>query len=207
VRQAGALVVALASLAGCGVGGGGAFVGRWRPYDRVDYDACLVDDAGRCGEHRQVVTHVPARKVRGAIVTFPAAGVAVATRDGTTTTRARFEPSLEVLQGVGRVAVSVRVSGLFDLNGASSVPVIALGHLSLTERLSVHAGGGYVPYARSAGETSLVGGRALVGLQLALSRAVSVNYVVLSVDADETWIDFDHPYRAMGFTGHLGVYF
>jgi hypothetical protein len=194
-------------LGGCSAGFGSAFVGQWRPYDRVDADACLVDDAGRCAEHKLITTHVPERAFWGVIVAYPAAGVAAISQGATRATRFRLAPSLEVLGGSGRFAVGARVGAQVESEGARAMPVVALAHLSLTERLSVHAGGGYVPYARLHGESAFVGAQGLVGIQLALSRARSENYIVATVEADTTWIGFAQAYRANGVTGHLGIFF
>jgi hypothetical protein len=201
------LVTAVALLGGCSIGVGSAFVGQWRPYDRVDFDACLVDAAGRCTERKQVTTHVPERKFWGVIVAYPAAGIAEVSQGGARTRRMRYAPSLEVMTGSGRVALGARVGAQLEVDGASAMPIVALAHLSLAPRLSVHAGGGYVPYARLRGESAFVGAQGIAGFQLALSRVRSENYIVATVEADETWIGFAQRYRSTGLTAHLGIFF
>ena len=204
-------VVTLAALApplgGCGLGFGSAFVGQWRPRREVEFEACLVDDGGRCVERKQVATAIPARRFWGAIVTFPALGAASVTAGGVRQTRLRLTPSLELMRGWGPYAVGVRAGVQVDRHAAGMVPVVALGHLSLTERLSVHAGGGYVPEAWLHGAHAHVGAQGLAGVQLALSRAEAENYVVISVEADTTWVGFAEPYRSSALSGHLGVFF
>jgi hypothetical protein len=207
MRPAVALALVAASLGGCSAGFGSAFVGQWRPYDRVDVDACLVDDAGRCREHKQVTTEVPGREFWGVVIAYPAAGVSSITQGGAHATRLRLTPSLEVMAGSGRFAVGGRIGAQIDRDGAGSMPIVGLAHLSLAERLSVHAGGGYLPYARQHGEIVHVGAQALGGFQLALSRARSENYIVATVETDVTWIAFAQHYRAIGISGHLGVFF
>jgi len=202
-------LAALASLAlsGCSFGAGSAFVGQWRPHEQIDFDACLVDDAGRCTARKQVTSQVPGRRFWGVITTVTAVGAASVSQADTTTTRARLTPSLEIMKGNGPLAVGVRGSVQLDLKAAGAVPLVVLGHLSLTDRLSVHLGGGYVPFARQAGENAFVGVQGLAGLQLALSRTHSENYIIMTLEADTTWIAFDQRYRSNGVTGHLGVFF
>jgi hypothetical protein len=206
VRRLAALAV-VAALGACSLGAGSAFVGQWRPHDQVDFDACLVDDAGRCVEHKHAVTHVPGRRFWGAIVTLPAAGAVSVAHDGERVTHVRLEPSLEVLEGDGRVAVGVRAGPTLDLEEAIAVPVTVIGHLSLSDRLSVHAGAGYSPFAQRASEVSILGARGLVGFQLAISRVQSENFIVVSLEADTMWIHFDRSYRSTAMSGHLGVFF
>jgi len=201
------LVAAAASTVGCSFGVGSAFVGQWRPHDRVDVDACLMDEAGQCAERKQVTTHVPERAFWGVLVAYPAVGIARVSRGDGDTTKARLAPSLEVMTGKGRYAVGARVAAQIELDAARATPIAVLGHLSLTERLSVHAGAGYLPYARLHGESAFVGAEALGGFQLALSRTRSETYLVATVEGDVTWIGFDQPYRAIGLTGHLGIFF
>jgi len=198
---------AAALMGGCSFGAGSAFVGQWRAHDRVDVDACLVDEAGRCAERKQVTTHVPARAFWGVLIAYPAVGIARISRGDGAATRARLAPSLEMMAGKGRLAVGSRVGAQIELDGARAMPIAALGHLSLTERLSVHAGGGYLPYARLHGESAFVGAEALGGFQLAFSRTRSETYIVATLEADATWIGFAQPYRALGLTGHLGIFF
>jgi len=205
-------VVALGQLAGCAIGAGSAYVGQWRPRTEVAIDACLVDEAGRCTDHKQVIETIPARRFWGVLIAFPALGGASVSHAGEHHTRLRFEPSLEILRGHGRFAWGVRGSFVGDDAGAFAFPVTGLGHLSLTPRLGVYGGVGYSPFARLVernrpGEITLIGGRALVGLQLAFSRAHSENFMVLSLEADTLLLGFDDPYRSTGVTGHLGLFF
>ncbi len=204
---AGAVLLASGHLLGCSVGVGGAYVGKYRAHDAVQYEACLEDAAGRCADTRVSTRHVPARSFTGAVLAFPALGAAVVTHDGDTSARFRVDGSLEVLAGKGRFAVGGRTDVLFDDQGAVSVPVTIVGHASLLERLSVHAGVGYVPYSNLAGEISLVGARALAGVQIGLIRASQTSYVVLTVETDLTWVDFTTSYLSNGYTTHLGFFF
>jgi hypothetical protein len=202
-----AALATLASLAGCGIGFGSAFVGQWRKREQVELDACLVDEGDRCVEHKQIATPVPARRFWGAIITYPTLGAALVTEAGVRRTRLRFTPSLELMRGWGPFAVAVRAGVQVDLSAGRAVPVVALAHLSLTERLSVHAGGGYVPYARLHGERAYVGAQGLAGIQLGISRTRAENYVVISLEADTTWVGFAESYRSSGLSGHLGIFF
>jgi hypothetical protein len=205
------VVVAIAGaaslLGGCSFGLGSAFVGQWRPRDRVDFDACLLDGADRCAKHKQVTTHVPGREFWGVLIAYPAAGFAVVSQGGARATRARLAPSLEVMAGTGRFAAGARVAAQIEFDGARAMPIVALAHLSLAERLSVYGGGGYLPYARLHGESAFVGAQGIAGVQLALSRTRAETYIVASVEADATWIAFAEHYRSNGVTGHLGIFF
>jgi hypothetical protein len=208
-RRSKAVIVlaALAPLGGCGLGFGSAFVGQWRPRDQVEFDACLVDDSDRCVEQKEVVTPVPARRFWGAIITYPALGAALVTEGGVRRTRLRLTPSLELMRGWGAYALGVRAGVQLDRSAAGAVPVVVLAHVSMTERLSVHVGGGSVPYARLHGERAHVGAQGLAGAQLALSRAEAENYVVITVEADTTWVGFAESYRSNGLSAHLGIFF
>ena len=202
-RRAPALALVVVA-AGCSVSVGG-YVGKHVARTNVDVEACLVDDYGRCTEKKQIVTHLPARHFWGAIVAFPALGAASVTAGDKTETGIRAEPSLEVLSGNGRYAWGVRGSFLLD-DQSTSVPVMAMGHISLAPRLGVYAGLGYAPWARLARDhmpelTSSNNERALVGVQIALQRIM-----VLSVEAVTLWLGFDGGYRSFGFTGHLGFF-
>lgn len=201
------LLGAAVSMGGCSFGAGSAFVGQWRPHDRVDVDACLMDEAGQCAERKQITTHVPERAFWGVLIAYPAAGLARISHGDGGATKARLAPSLEVMAGKGRFAAGARVGAQIELDGARAMPIALLGHLSLTERLSVHAGAGYLPYARLHGESAFVGAEALGGFQLAFSRTRSETYLVATVEGDVTWIGFAEPYRAVGVTGHLGIFF
>lgn len=194
------------AVAGCGLGVGSAFVGQWHPHDRVAYNACLVDDAGACIDRKQVMTRVPGREFWGALVAFPSMGGASVTHDGVTTARFRLEPSLEVLRGSGRLALGLRTGVMIDADGATALNAMAIGHISMTERLSLHLGAGFVPYAETAEESAMIGARGLVGLQLALSRTQGRTHFVLTVEADTTWIDLATSYRSTGVTGYLGLF-
>lgn len=201
------LLGAAALMGGCSFGVGSAFVGQWRPHERVDVDACLIGEAGQCADRKQVTTHVPERAYWGVLIAYPAAGIARVSQGDARANKARLAPSLEVLTGKGRLAVGARVGAQVELDGARAMPIVVLGHVSLAERLSVHAGGGYLPYARLHGETTFVGAEALGGFQLALSRTRSETYIVATVEGDMTWIGFTRPYHAIGLTGHLGIFF
>jgi hypothetical protein len=200
------LIVALAS-SGCSLGFGSAYVGQWREHDEVEFKTCIEDDAGRCTSEKETVKHVPERAYWGVIVPYAAMGASWVSREGATTPRFRIEPSMEILRGRGRWAYGVRVGGVFDILEASSLPLMVLGHYSLTERLSLHAGGGYIPIAGRFSERSNVGARGLVGFQWALGRVRTETYWVLSGEADTMWIDFDRSYRSTGFTVHFGPFF
>lgn len=201
------LLAVLLGCTGCSVGVGSAYVGQWRAHDEVEYRACLEDAAGKCVAEKESVKHVPERSYYGVIIPYPALGAARVTHDGDTRTRFRMEPSLEVLRGKGRAAYGVRTGAVLDIRDAIFVPVMLLGHYSLHERFSVHAGLGGVPYARRGKEEAFLGGRGLLGFQWALGRVRSETYWVFSAEADTTLINFDAPYRATGLTGHLGIFF
>jgi hypothetical protein len=192
---------------GCSMGFGSAYVGQWRAREEVVFKACLEDAAGRCIEEKESVRHAPARSFSGVIVPYAAMGASFVTHEGKTTPRYRIEPSLEYVRGRGAWAWGLRVGAIFDIRAASSVPAMLVGHYSLSERVSLYAAGGVIPYARRANETGLFGARGLFGFQWALGRVHGENYWVLSFEGDTSFIKFAEPYRATGVTGHLGFFF
>ena len=210
----------LAQLAGCSFGMGSAYVGQWRPHERVDFEACLQDEAGRCIDRKQVTTHVPGRRYWGVIVALPAIGVARATHRGTSSTLTRLEPSVEYLRGRGRWAVGARASFVFEAKNERadvpedqrspllvSLPLTAIGRVSLSPRVSAHAGLGYSLFSALNDERSSVASRGLVGVQLALTKTHSENFILLTLEADLMRVRLDEPYRSTGVTGNLGVFF
>jgi hypothetical protein len=195
------------SQAGCSIGVGSAYVGQWRAHDEVEFKACLEDEAGRCISEKESVKHVPERSYTGFILAYPALGTAWVTEGDRTSLRFRVEPSAELLHGKGPAAIGVRVSTVIDTRAAVSLPLMLLGHYSLGERLSVHAGAGVSPWARRGTDVAVLGGRGLLGFQWALGRVRTENYWVLSVEGDTQWIAFDRSYRSTGLTAHLGIFF
>lgn len=207
--------LALVALActGCSLGAGSAFVGQWRPRTEHAFVACLEDDQGRCKDKKAVDVAVPPRKFFGYIVSFPAIGAAIVEKGGKTNTRFRMEYANELVRGHGVFAWGVRASLLLDWGAQTSLNVMGLGYLSLTERLALHVGLGYSPFSRSSSESgapsedAFIGGRALAGLQFALTRTRSENYLILSLDVDRMYIAFDDAVAATGIVGNLGIYF
>jgi hypothetical protein len=204
--------VALAS--GCALGAGSAYVGQWRPRTKIALSACRVDDAGRCVEHHEVIEPVPARTFWGVLATFPVFGMTQTSQGGVPDTRLRLESTLEVMKGYGRFAVGVRTGVQGDLAGTgkdgrfdTTVPVAVLGHLSILDRLAVYAGGGYVPWAQVDHVRSHVGATGIAGLQYAAHRDLEERYVILSLEANTTWVDLPHPYRSTALTGTVGIFF
>lgn len=198
--------LALLLLSGCSIGIGGAYVGKHAPRRDVQVEACLVDDAGACIDRKQIVRDQPARHFWGALLAFPAIGGASVTQNGMKSSEFRAEPSLEVLSGYGRFAWGVRGSWLLD-GSSMSVPITAIGHVSLVPRLGIYAGLGYAPWAqlthdRAASEAAYANARALAGAQIRLAR----NFA-LSLETDSLWLGFDGGYHSYGFTGHLGIFF
>ena len=208
-------VLALLSLTGCAIGGGSAYVGQWRPHDEVEFEACLVDDAGRCTDRKEVVQHVPGRRFWGAIVSFPAMGFAKTSHAGLDKTVMRVAPTLELLRGTGRWAYGLRsglvidaVVGMNDKEGGATVlPLEAIGRMAVIDRLSLYGGVGFAPFAQSQGERAFSGEHVLAGLQYALSKTHSENFIILSLEADTMFIQFDDPYRSSGLTGSIGLFF
>lgn len=205
--RAAVLLLAVASSGCTSLGVGSAYVGQWRAHDEVAFRACREDESGRCLEHKEVVRHVPERSFSGVIVPYAAMGVAWVTHEDRTIARYRIEPSLEILHGRGRAAWGIRSGAMIDVRGAVAVPAMAMVHYSLFERVSVYGSAGFVPFARRARETSLLGGRGLLGFQWAFARTDREAYWVLSVEADTVWLRFAEPYRSTGITGHLGLFF
>lgn len=207
-------LIATMLVSGCAVGMGSAYVGQWRPHEQVTMRACRVDAAGRCAEHEELVEAVPGRTFWGVLATFPAVGVTRTSQAGVPDTRLRLESTLEVMKGYGGFAVGVRTGVQADLAGTgkdgrfdTTVPLAVLGHLSIADRLAVYAGGGYVPWAQVDHVQSHVGATGIAGLQYAIHRDLQERYVILSLEANTTWVELPHPYRTTALTGTVGLFF
>jgi hypothetical protein len=204
-----AALIAIAC-SGCSLGFGSAFVGQWRPHTDHAYVACLEDETGKCVDEKAVDVPVPPRKFWGYMVLYPAIGAAIVHKNGRTDTRFRAEAANEYVRGWGRFAWGVRASALFDVNQHTSLNLMGTGYVSLTQRLALRIGLGYSPWTRSHGEmaeTTFLAGRALAGVQFALSRTRSENFLVVSIDVDRMRVQFDDPVDVTGIVGNLGVFF
>jgi hypothetical protein len=203
-------LLALVPLAGCAVGAGSAYVGQWSPREEVEFEACLVDEAGRCVDRKQVIQEVPGRRFWGVIIALPAIGGSSVAQNDTTTSALRVEPSFELLRGSGRWAYGLRASPVID-NADKTVITAAMltgiGRISVLPRLNLYGGIGFAPYAAGRGQHAFTSERALVGAQLALSKTHAENFIILSVEADTMFIQFDDPYRSSGLTGSIGLFF
>jgi hypothetical protein len=73
----------------------------------------------------------------------------------------------------------------------------------------VRAGLGALPYSRlgKTDETSYLGARGLLGLQLALLRTTADRFLVLTIEADTVLVRAEQTYRSSGLTFHLGFLF
>ncbi len=230
-----AAAIAAAALGGCTFGTGSSYVGQWRPRQRVDFEACLREpgppgarQSTECQEKKQVITEEPGRRFWGVILTPMQFGASRVRYRADDDVRFRFQPSMEVLRGRGRWAYGVRTGVMFeptnqqveepppgaDPNAEAptldmfAMDVSAVGHVSVLERLSLFAGAGYVPYASYNDELSNVGGKGLLGLQLALSKTHSSNYLILTVELDHYVFRLDDGnYRSSGLSGTLGIFF
>lgn len=203
------IALALLACTGCGIGAGSAFVGQWRPRTDHAYVACLEDEQGRCVDQKTVDVQVPARRFFGYMV-MVSTGAAIVDKSDRSDTRLRIEMLNEFVRGHGRLAWGVRASALIDIGQHASVNLMGLGYYSLTERLTLRAGLGYSPFTRTEGEMSedaFLGGRALAGMQFALSRVQSENFIILSLDVDRMYIAFDDPVAVTGIVGNLGIFF
>jgi len=211
--------LALVVLGGCGLGIGGGYVGQWRPRDQVDFEACLLDQAGGCADTKQVVSHIPGRRFWGALLELPALGAAQVDHGGERSTQLHAQAGLEVLRGSGRWALGVRAGmvnnartgegrGGMPLAGAATLfPIDVIGHLGVIDQLSVYGGAGVIPLSFSDGAHTLLGGRVLAGLQLPLNKVQGAMPLVLSLELDREYLHLDRPYRATGVAGCLGVHF
>ena len=192
------------ALAGCSLGVGSPYVGKHRPAEHVEVEACLVDDAGACSEKKQILSESPARHFWGVVAEFPGVGAAEVTKAGETSTQLRLELSLEVIKGFGKLGLGVRGSWMLD-GSEMTTPLTAIGRYSLSPRLGIYAGAGYSPFSqfRDNGmtETSLLGARVIGGLQVALSRVF-----VLAVEGDTMFVHFDGGYRSIGLSVNLGLF-
>lgn len=212
------------ALSGCSFGFGSAFVGQWSPRRQVEFNACLREPgppgAPECKEQKQITSDVPGRRFWGVITPFIQLGASKATFRDETATLFRAHISIEVLRGRGRWAYGVRTGGIFENNGeesgvGSSITTWDVGglvHYHLVNRLSAYGGLSYFPLTRMGtmtdGTNTSLGGRGLVGAQLALSKTHSESYIVLSLELDQMFLRFDdETYRSTGLTGHIGLFF
>jgi hypothetical protein len=84
--------------------------------------------------------------------------------------------------------------------------MMLLGHYSISPRVNVYGGAGYIPFAARKSEFSYVGARTLVGMQWAIGQARE-RFTTLNLEADTQWIHFDQPYRASAVTAGFAVHF
>lgn len=227
------LALALAMTSGCALGVGSSYIGQWKPRKHVDFEACLREPgppgaraAAECKERKQVITEEPGRRFWGVIAAPLQFGGASTRFRAEKRGRFRFQPNLELLRGEGRWAYGVRTGLMVEPSDQESmdpndppgtkvptfdtfaVDVTAVGHVSLLERLSLYAGAGYLPYSGFAEQTSSLGGRGLLGLQLALTKTHSTNFIVLSLELDHFLVKYDEgTYRSTGMSGHIGLFF
>lgn len=227
------LALGLALASGCALGMGSSYIGQWKPRQHVDFEACLREPgppgaraATECKERKQVITEEPGRRFWGVIAAPLQFGGASTRFRAEKHTRFRFQPNLELLRGEGRWAYGVRAGLMVEPSDQAStdpndppgaevptfdtfaVDVTAVGHVALLDRLSLYAGAGYLPYSGFAEETSSLGARGLFGLQLALSKTHSTNFIVLSLELDHFVVQYDEgTYRSTGMSGHIGLFF
>lgn len=220
-RALGTLAGVALAATGCSLGAGSAYVGEWRPRAVVDYQVCVEDALGRCAETREVVTEHAARRFWGIHMNLFALGPSMTADERGTTSSFRGESSLEYLRGRGRVAWGIRASFLFDAaDGRTlvSTPFTGLGHLSISERLSVYGGLGLSPYNQLqtgstdttvmlGGSTALMG-RAVAGAHVVLYKTHGSTRTVLSFEADTLIGRIDGAgYRTSALTSSLGFFF
>ena len=208
-------LLAGALLAGCGVGIGSSYVGQWRERSEVQYEVCIEDEAGQCQTRRAITSHLPARKFWGMKVSYPVLGLASVSRDGESRTLAQLDLSAEYLQGKGRLAGGVR-GGLVTHVASDIVfafPVMAMGHVGISERLGLYGGAGYVPYAELLREemdgiTSNLGWRALGGVQIVMNRTHTELRILLNLEADHMVVEFgDFSQESTGLSFQFEVAF
>lgn len=221
MRPAAALLALLAVAPACSVGAGSAYVGQWRAHERVDVEVCVEDASGRCVEERQIVSQVPARRFWGFSMGMVVGAASTATEgDGDLRLRTGF--ATEYLRGRGNLAAGLRADMLVDFGDdmVMALPLMAMGHLGLSDRLALHAGAGVSPLnsrqepaADPDGPLpepidSHLGVRALAGLQIVLTHAQQANRLILTVEGDAYRASFDDTaYRSFGLVGHLGFFF
>ena len=183
-------------------------------------------DSAACKDRKEVVTELPARRFWAVLLPMLQLGVSTVSFGEDSFTRLRFQPNLEYLRGRGRWAYGVRAGGIIDSevgnyedadgDGENDLPtdsmgaldVTAIGRLSILDRVSAHAGLGYLPYASTRDERTSLGGRGLLGVQLALNKVHTETRFVLTLELDHVTLRFDDAtYRSTGLTGHLGIFF
>lgn len=230
-----ALLAALVTASGCGFGFGSSFVGEWRGKRQVDFEACLREPAGpsataatpeaaACKDRKEVVTDLPPRRFWGVLLPMLQLGASsVSFRDRQDSLEIRFQPSIEFLRGKGRWAYGLRTGLLSEtggsterrgdmeeeeINSLAAWDVTAVGRVSVHDRLALHAGVGYLPYAGFVGESTHVGARGLVGAQIGLSKVHTETRFVLTLELDHLAFTLgDDPYRSTSLTGFVGIFF
>lgn len=221
MRGARALAALALAATGCSFGAGSTYVGEWRARKVVDYQVCVEDALGRCTETREVVTEHAARRFWGVHMNVFALGPSVTSDERGSASSFRGESSIEYLRGRGRVAWGLRASFLFDAaedRTLVSTPFTGLGHLSISERLSVYGGLGLSPYnqlqtgstdatVRVSGSTALMG-RAVAGAHVVLYKTHGSTRTVLALEADTLIGRIDGAgYRTSALTSSLGFFF
>lgn len=220
-----ALLAACALATGCTIGAGSARVGQWVARREPAFEACLAPSPAPvqipttvggprtpCAERKQVVRELPERRFWGVIAQVPTMGYASARQGNERFGAFRLAASFEFLRGRGRWAYGVRGGVLSELGaderGFFGTDVMAMGHMALTERFSLYAGLGYLPYAKVGEQITYLGGRGLLGVQVPLNKTHSDNSIVLTFELDHVRLaDLSSPYRSIGGVATLGIFF
>lgn len=217
VRSTMVVLVATCAVAtmGCVFGFGSTYVGQWTAHREVDHTICIEDATRSCASVTDVIHDAPARSFSGVDVLIPAVGIAQAREEGRGGyVAARLEPGLEYLRGHGPWALGVRGSTVFEFDSRGSrllVPITFMGHLNVAERLTLHGGLGYAPFARvtrggsSADNASTA--RGLVGIDVLLSRSGEVYFTSRTELDTLLQLSALGSYRSTGLTTSIALNF
>jgi hypothetical protein len=160
----------------------------------------------------------PARSFWGFAMSYPMTGIAFPTLGDTSKTAFRMELQAEYLRGHGRFALGVRAGSVLDISKDFFIatPVMVMGHVGLSERLSVYGGAGFSPYNALQFDTqsedsetvrSSALGRVLAGLQIVGSSSQRESRILYSIEADAMATSFGGTsYRVWGLTASIGLF-
>jgi hypothetical protein len=205
-------LVALAA-PGCSFGFGSSYVGQWRAQEKVRFRVCVEDEAGSCREEHEVRERLPARRFWGVEIFFPNLGPSLSSIDGLDEVRFRLEGGLEFMRGRGRLALGLRATALAEFGPdatALAYPIIAVGHLGISDRFSTYAGLGWSPHTSfeigaPLGISRRVA-RAVAGLQVVLNHTHGESRFLWTVEIDRMGsLGGSIDYASWGLTSHFGI--
>jgi hypothetical protein len=210
-RLIAASALVLAGTTACGISGGTANVGIWRPTREIDTVVCIEQAPGVCARTVEVGRDVPARSFAGGMFAWFNPGYMHVQGAGGAH-RLALNSHYDYLRGRGAFALGGRIGGNIAFSSSHlmfSFPTSVLGYWG-TPGFSIYAGGGYT-YATDnryededvVARQALHGLHALVGTRIVLRENRSTR---LSVSLEGYRTHF-RALTATSATYNIGLHF